>query len=118
MNTTDTSVSPMQTNNLNCMGLLQLPGGCTTNGQSWNLSLNLVTNISPTLLNEFSVGPSVTRGDIRGTNGNLTVGKNNIHLPLLYNVSPGTSIPDIGFQDPNNFVSFPWSYFGANPWFQ
>ena len=118
INNADNSVSPMETSNLNCMGLLQIAGGCTTKGHSWNLALNLVTTISPTLLNEFSVGPSVTRGDIRGTNGNLTVGENDIHLPLLYNVSPDTSIPDIGFQDPNYFISFPWSYFGANPWFQ
>jgi hypothetical protein len=37
---------------------------------------------------------------------------------LLYDVSADTSIPDIGFRDPNNFISFPWSYFGANPWHQ
>jgi len=49
--------------------------------------------------------------------GNLYVGKSNIHLPLLYNVSPTTSIPDMGFNGNNN-ISFPWSYFGANPWFQ
>jgi hypothetical protein len=117
INNSNNSVSPMETWNLNCMGLLQLPGGCTTKGHSWNLSLNLTTTFTPTLLNEFSLGPSVTRGDIRGTNGNLTVGKNNISLPLLYPVSPETSIPDIGFQGNNN-LAYPWSYFGANPWFQ
>ena len=114
----DDSVLPMETNNLNCMGLLQIPGGCTNTGQAWNLSLNLVTTFTPTVLNEFSFGPSVERSHIEGTNGNLTVGKNDIHLPLLYDVSADTSIPDIGFRDPNNFVSFPWSYFGANPWHQ
>ncbi len=114
----DSSVSPMETWNLNCMGLLQLPGGCTNKGSSWNLSVNLLTTFSPTLLNEFSIGPSVERSHIRGTNGNLSVGKNNIHLPLLYSVTPDTSIPDIGFQDPNYVIQFPWSYFGANPWFQ
>jgi hypothetical protein len=76
-----------------------------------------VTTLSPTLLNEVSVGPSVQRSTWRGTNGNLSVGKNNINLPLLFPVSPSTSIPDISFQGNNN-ISYPWSYFGANPWFQ
>src|SRR4029434_7944738 len=72
----DDSVLPMETNNLNCMGLLQIPGGCTNTGQAWNLSLNLVTTFTPTVLNEFSFGPSVERSHIEGANGNLTVGKN------------------------------------------
>jgi Carboxypeptidase regulatory-like domain/TonB-dependent Receptor Plug Domain len=117
INNASSSVSPMETWNLTCMGQLQLPGGCTSTSPSWNLSLDLVSTISPTLLNEVSAGPSWVHSSTSGTNGNLQTGKNNINLPLLYTVSPTTSIPDMGFSGNNN-ISFPWSYFGANPWFQ
>lgn len=117
VNNADKSVFPMSVNQLTCMGRLRITGGCTAEGPSWNLSLNLVSTITPTLLNEFSVGPSWVRGDVKSTNDNLTVGKNDINLPLLYQVSSGTSIPDMGFSG-NNGIDFPWSYFGANPWFQ
>lgn len=110
------AASPMETWNLNCMGQLQITGGCVSKAPSWNVSLDWVTTISPTLLNEVSVGPSVTRSSWTGANGNLSVGKNNINLPLLYSVPPTTSIPDMGFQ--GNNLPYPWSYFGANPWHQ
>ena len=116
VNNAEQSTSPMQTWNLNCMGQLQLPGGCVNNAPSWNLALDLVTTITPTLLNEVSVGPSVTRSSWGGTNGNLSIGKNGISLPMLYPVPPSTSIPDMGFN--GNNLPYPWSYFGANPWFQ
>jgi hypothetical protein len=117
INNRNTSVFPMQTWQLTCMGQLQIQGGCTAKSPSWNLSFNLVSTILPNLLNEFSVGPSWVRGDVSSTNGNLQVGKNNINLPLLYTVSPTTSIPDMGFSG-NTAIAYPWSYFGANPWFQ
>jgi hypothetical protein len=117
INNRNTSVSPMETWDLTCMGQLQVQGGCTSKSPSWNLSFNLVSTLRPNLLNEFSVGPSRARSDVSSTNGNLGVGKNNINLPLLYAVSPTTSIPDMGFNGNTN-ISFPWSYFGANPWFQ
>jgi hypothetical protein len=110
--------SPMQDWNLLCMGTLQVVGGCTNKTPGWNLSLNLVSTIRPTLLNEFSVGPSVYRSTWTGVN--TSVSKNNINLPLLYPVSADTSIPDISFNGNggNAGVSYPWSYLGANPWFQ
>ena len=117
INNASSAVSPMETWNLTCMGQLQLPGGCTSNSPSWNLSLDLVSTIRPTLLNEVSVGPSWVRSDTTGTNGNLSVGKNGINLPMLFPVPSTTSIPDMSFNGNNN-ISFPWSYFGANPWFQ
>src|SRR5581483_1122603 len=117
INNAQTTTSPMQTWNLNCMGQLQLPGGCINKQPGWNLSVNLVSTIRPTLLNEVSVGPSVVRSSWTGTNGNLSVGKNYISLPMLYPVAPSTSIPDLGFSGNNN-ISYPWSYFGADPWFQ
>ena len=86
INNANTSHFPMLTNQLTCMGQLQIPGGCIAKAPSWNLSLDLITTISPTLLNEVSVGPSWVRGDVAGTNGNLQVGKNNINLPMLFPV--------------------------------
>jgi hypothetical protein len=115
INNSQTSTSPMQTWNLNCMGQLQIPGGCVNKQPSWNLSLNWVATITPTLLNEASVGPSVVRSSWTGVN--TSVGQNNINVPLLYPVSSSTSIPDLSFSGNNN-LSFPWSYLGANPWFQ
>ncbi len=114
VNNAETAKSPMEQWNLLCMGMLQLPGGCTNKANSWNLSMDLVSTITPTLLNEMSFGPSVTRTSWVGEN--LSVGKNDISLPLLYPVSSNTSIPDTSFQ--GNGFAYPWSYFGANPWYQ
>ena len=116
VNNSEQTTSPMETYNLNCMGQLQLPGGCINKAPSWNLALDLVTTVSPTLLNEVSVGPSVGRSSWSGTNGNLSIGKNGISLPMLFPVSPSTSIPDMSFK--GNNLPYPWSYFGASPWHQ
>jgi hypothetical protein len=116
INNANESQFPMEQWNLTCMGQLQLPGGCIGKTPSWNLSLNLVSTISPTLLNEVSVGPSVIRSTTTGNNGNLSRGVNDINLPLLFPVTSDTNIPDFGFE--GNNLSYPWSYFGANPWFQ
>ena len=80
--------SPMQNWNLTCMGRLQFPGGCIARAPSWNLALNLVTTISPTLVNEATLGPSVTRSDWKGNNGNISRATNNIGLPLLFPSRP------------------------------
>lgn len=117
INNAQTTTTPMSTGDLACMGQLQIPGGCLNEQPSWNLSLDLVSTLRPNLLNEASIGPSVIRSSTVGANGNLSVGNNNINLPLLYPVPPTTSIPDMGFQGNNN-LNYPWSYFGANPWYQ
>ncbi len=109
--------SPMQTWNLLCMGQLQYPGGCVAKNPSWNMSLNLVSTITPTLVNEASFGPSVTRSSWKGKNGNISRGANEIDLRLLYPVTSGTNVPDFGFSGNDN-IKYPWSYLGANPWFQ
>jgi hypothetical protein len=109
--------SPMQTWNLNCMGQLQYPGGCIARNPSWNLALNLTSTLSPTLVNEAIFGPSVTRSDWRGNNGNISRGANGITLPLLYPVGSDVNVPDFGFSGNQN-ITYPWSYLGANPWFQ
>ena len=100
-----------------CAGAINFPGGCTSKHPGWNLSLNLVSTITPTVLNEFSVGPSVTKTLSEGVNGNLSVGKNGIDLPLFFPVDPDQSIPDMGFNDLPN-TNFGWSYLGATPWHQ
>jgi len=109
--------SPMQTWNLTCMGQLQYPGGCIAKAPSWNLALNLVSTLSPTLINEVTLGPSVTRSDWTGNGGNISRGTNGINLPLLFPVTPDANVPDFGFSGNEN-ISYPWSYLGANPWFQ
>ena len=109
--------SPMQTWNLTCMGQLQYPGGCIARNPSWNLSLNLVSAITPTLINEVAFGPSVTRSTWEGNNGNTSRGANGIDLRLLYPVTKDTNVPDFGFSGNDN-IAYPWSYLGANPWFQ
>ncbi len=100
-----------------CASSINFPGGCTQRHPGWNFSANLVSTITPTLLNEFSVGPSHTLSIAEGTNGNISVGKNGINLPLLYPVSSDQSIPDMSFNNLNN-VNFAGGYLGATPWHQ
>src|SRR5581483_1045689 len=59
-----------------CSSSINFPGGCTQRHPGWNLSVNLVSTIRPTLLNEFSVGPSHTLSTADGTNGNIPLAKN------------------------------------------
>jgi hypothetical protein len=100
-----------------CAGGVNFAGGCTSNHPGWNLSVNLTSTLSPTVVNEFSVGPSVTKTLSQSVNGNLSVGKNGINIPLLYPVSSDQSIPDMSFNGLSG-VNFGWSYLGATPWFQ
>src|SRR5439155_2061867 len=62
-------------------------------------------------------GPSVTRSTWEGNNGNTSRGANGIDLRLLYPVTKDTNVPDFGFNGNDN-IAYPWSYLGANPWFQ
>src|SRR6202158_5677661 len=100
-----------------CASSIDFPGGCIQKHPGWNFSANLVSTITPTLLNEFSIGPSHTLSIAEGTNGNITVGKNGIKMPLLYPVSPDQSIPDMGFGGLDN-VNFAGGYLGGTPWRQ
>jgi hypothetical protein len=97
-----------------CASSVNFPGGCTQKHPGWNLSLNLVSTITPTLLNEFSVGPSHTLSLVDGSNGNISLVKNGIALPLLY---PSATLPDLGFGGLPN-VNFGGGYLGATPWKQ
>lgn len=102
---------------VDCLAAINFPGGCIQNHPGWNLSVNLVSTIRPTLLNEFSLGPSVTKSLVTGTNGNISRGKNGINLPLLFPVPDDQAIPDMSFGGLNN-TNFGWSYLGSMPWHQ
>jgi hypothetical protein len=100
-----------------CSSAVNFPGGCTQHHPGWNVSANLVSTFTPTVLNEFSIGPSHTLSDVNGAGGNISRGKNGITLPLLYPIGADQAIPDMNFGDLQN-VSFQGGYLGATPWKQ
>jgi hypothetical protein len=110
------TVAPVGQLGLPCDGEIQIVGGCLNTQDGWNLAVDLTSTLRSNLLNEVSVGPSEYRSDTTGNNGNLSVGANNISLPLLFPVTSTTSIPDVGYS--GNGQSYAWSYFGATPWYQ
>ncbi len=116
INNQDTQTGPFGNFGLQCSSNLQFAGGCTNSQPGWNASLDLTSTLTPTIVNEVSVGPSVYHSRIDGVNGNITVGANNINLPLLFPVSSTTSIPDFSFS--GNGQSYPSSYLGSTPWHQ
>ncbi|HVN21039.1 MAG TPA: TonB-dependent receptor [Dongiaceae bacterium] len=99
---------------VDCMAAINFPGGCKQTHPGWNVSLNLLSTITPTILNEFSIGPSVTKSTVTGSNGNISLSKNGITLPLLY---PSDTMPDMSFGGLNH-TNFGWSYLGSMPWHQ
>lgn len=99
---------------VDCLAGINFPGGCIQDHPGWNLSVNLVSTITPTLLNEFAVGPSVTKSLVTGANGNISLAKNGVTLPLLY---PSDTLPDMSFGGLDN-TNFGWSYLGSMPWHQ
>ncbi|MBS1813311.1 MAG: carboxypeptidase regulatory-like domain-containing protein [Acidobacteria bacterium] len=112
----DSTTGPMNSFGLPCNGSLQIPGGCRNTQPGWNLSVNLTSTLTDHILNEATLGLSAYRSLTEGVNGNISVGKNNINLPLLFPVTADTSIPDFSFS--GNGQKYPSSYFGATPWFQ
>ncbi|MGZ4814264.1 MAG: outer membrane beta-barrel protein, partial [Terriglobales bacterium] len=100
-----------------CSSVVNFPGGCTQHHPGWNVSVNLVSTITPTILNEFSVGPSHTLSFSDGTNGNISRGKNGIDMALLFPVGSDQAIPDMSFGGLGN-VGFQGGYLGATPWKQ
>ena len=97
-----------------CVSAVQFPGGCTQKHPGWNFSANLVSTITPTILNEFSLGPSHTLSQVDGANGNISLAANKITLPLLY---PNVTMPDMSFGGLGN-VNFQGGYLGGTPWYQ
>ncbi|MFZ0684017.1 MAG: carboxypeptidase regulatory-like domain-containing protein [Terriglobales bacterium] len=100
-----------------CSSGTTFKGGCTQQHPGWNFSANLVSTISPTVLNEFSIGPSHSLSLAAGVNGNISRGANGITFPLLFPVSQSQAIPDMSFGGLNN-VNFQGPYLGATPWKQ
>jgi hypothetical protein len=116
INNRDTQTGPVGVFGLECSGSLEIPGGCTDVQPGWNLAVDLTSTFTPTILNEVTVGPSVYSSRVEGVNGNISVGANDINLPLLFPVSSTTSIPDLGFS--GNGANYPSTYLGATPWHQ
>jgi len=100
-----------------CASGTTFKGGCTQHHPGWNLSVNLVSTITPTILNEFSIGPSHTLSLAEGNNGNISRGANGITLQLLFPLGQDQAIPDMSFGGLNN-VNFQGPYLGATPWKQ
>jgi hypothetical protein len=101
-----------------CSTAITFQGGCVQHHPGWNLSLNVVSTITPNVLNEFSVGPSHTLSQAEAVKGNVSRGANNITLPLLFPVGQDQSVPDLGFSFNGASVNLPGSYLGATPWHQ
>jgi hypothetical protein len=100
-----------------CSSEVTFTGGCIQKHPGWNFSANLVSTITPTLLNEFSIGPSHTLSLAEGTNGNISRAANGVTIPLLYPVPDSEAIPDMSFGGLNN-IDFQGPYLGATPWHQ
>ena len=100
-----------------CSSGTTFTGGCIQQHPGWNFSANLVSTITPTILNELSVGPSHTLSLAEGTNGNISRAANGITLPLLYAVPQSEAIPDMSFNG-LNAIDFQGPYLGATPWHQ
>jgi hypothetical protein len=104
-----------------CSSEVTFKGGCTQQHPGWNFSANLVSTITPTVLNEFSVGPSHTLSLAQGTNGNISRAANGVTIPLLFPVGQSQAIPDMNFGSQGgglNNVNFAGPYLGATPWKQ
>ena len=100
-----------------CSSAINFEGGCTQNHPGWNLSVNLVSTITPTILNEFSIGPSHSLSQAESVNGNVSRGANGIDMQLLYPLTSDQSIPDMSFNGLTN-ANFAGSYLGGTPWKQ
>jgi hypothetical protein len=100
-----------------CASGTTFKGGCTQQHPGWNFSANLVSTITPTILNEFSIGPSHTLSLAEGAGGNISRATNGITFPLLFPIGQDQAIPDMSFGGLNN-VNFQGPYLGATPWKQ
>jgi hypothetical protein len=100
-----------------CDSDITFKGGCTQRHPGWNFSANLVSTITPTILNEFSVGPSHTLSIDSPVGNSIQRGAQGITLPLYYPVDNTQAIPDLSFGGLGN-VNFKGGYLGATPWYQ
>jgi len=94
---------------------LGLPGGVVFTEPSWNFSLNLTSTLSPTMVNEFTFGPSVAKLDINAPGGQLTRTNNpDINIPLLFSPDANGPIPDLSLGGIPGIGDL-WTYAGAVP---
>jgi hypothetical protein len=115
-NTQDTSEPFDPTwSNWMCGGSVPFVGGCKNKQTGWNLSLNLTSTITPTLLNEFSMGLSASRSSLI-TTADLSGAGNGITFSLPNGPITGT-IPDFTFHG-NDSANYPGTYLGSLPWHQ
>ena len=101
-----------------CSSVVTFTGGCIQKHPGWNVSVNLVSTITNSVLNEFSIGPSHTYSLTEGTNGNISRATNGVTLPLLFPLSQDQAIPDLSFGTDLQNVNFQGPYLGATPWHQ
>lgn len=97
---------------------IPFPGGIDFSEPGWNGSLGLTSVLSPTLVNEFTFGPSVAKLDVRGVNGNISRANNPeiASVPLPFPVGGDAPISD--FQMDGVWwmgQQGTWAYLGAMP---
>jgi hypothetical protein len=88
--------------------------GMTITAPGWGAVLNLTSTLSPTLVNEFSGGTTVNTIGVTPVSQNVFRNVANSNIPLVYQVSGGTPIPDLNFSGIVN-QTLPSSYLGAIP---
>ena len=97
---------------------MSFPGGIDFKEPSWNASFNLTSTLSNTLVNEFTFGPSVSKFEANGHDGNISRAAHpGVTIPLLYTPAADAPIPDmsmdglwgLGYQGT-------WSYLGSLPY--
>ena len=101
-------------------GISAIPfaGGIDFSEPGWNASLGLTSVISSTLVNEFTIGPSVAKLDVQGKDGNISRAKNPevAGIPLPFPVGAGVPISDLQMDGIWNFgQQGTWAYLGAMP---
>jgi Carboxypeptidase regulatory-like domain/TonB-dependent Receptor Plug Domain len=101
-------------------GISAIPfgGGIQFSEPGWNASLGLTSVISSTLVNEFTIGPSVSKLDVQGKNDNISRANNPeiAAVPLPFPVSAGVPISDFQMDGVGWLgQSGTWAYLGAMP---
>jgi carboxypeptidase family protein/TonB-dependent receptor-like protein len=101
-------------------GISAIPftGGMQFSEPGWNASLGLTSVFSSTLVNEFTIGPSVAKLGAQGKNGNISRINNPevAQVPLPFPVNDGVPISDFQMDGVGMLgQSGTWAYLGAMP---
>jgi hypothetical protein len=102
---------------LNAQGIsnFAFPGGMFLQEPGYNVSAQLTSTLSSTMVNDFVAGWTVNQQHIYSVNDQVLASKYGINIPLLYPVSADSPVPDMSFGGISN-QSGTWSYLGALPW--